>query len=103
MHLHHQAAEDACRVRSVACCIHQQNGHKSAATLVSVHASALKLMQLPWQVVACFKGRGLVAGAAGVNQESREVDGRLWLYDTGDLGFVWLDDIQCVPFADALC
>ena len=52
------------------------------------------------QVVACFKGRGLVAG--GINQASREVEGRLWLYDNGDLGFVWLDDIQCAP-AHILC
>ncbi|KAK9810790.1 hypothetical protein WJX73_007942 [Symbiochloris irregularis] len=43
------------------------------------------------QVVACFNGRGWVAGAAAA---SKQVDGRLWLYDNGDLGFVWLDDVQ---------
>ena len=45
------------------------------------------------QVVACFKGRGWVAGAAAAAR-AHEVDGRLWLYDNGDLGFVWLDDVQ---------
>ena len=33
----------------------------------------------------------------GMNQTTREVEGRLWLYDNGDLGFVWLDDIQYAP------
>lgn len=46
------------------------------------------MVRLP-QVVAVYHGKGRVAGHNFF--EPRWVDGRLWQYDDGGIGFVWID------------
>lgn len=41
------------------------------------------------QVVACFKGRGWVTEPGYTLPE--QVEGRLWLYSDGGIGFIFLD------------
>jgi Cyclin D1 binding domain len=43
-------------------------------------------------VVSCFKGMGRVAGPGF--QDPQWVDGRLWLYEDGDIGFLWLEEYE---------
>ncbi len=43
------------------------------------------------QVVAVFAGKGKVAGLNYF--EPRWVDGRLWQYDNGGIGFLWIDPV----------
>jgi hypothetical protein len=40
-------------------------------------------------VTAAYKGRGKVAGVEYIAPHWTE--GRLWLYNDGDIGFLWLD------------
>lgn len=51
----------------------------------------LKLIEeplLPWQVVEVHHGKGMVAQP---NQaDSKLIQGQLWLYQDGDIGFLWL-------------
>ncbi|CAL8466796.1 g6332 [Coccomyxa elongata] len=45
----------------------------------------------PCNVVAVFAGKGKVAGLNYI--EPRWVDGRLWQYDNGGIGFLWIDPV----------
>ena len=45
------------------------------------------------QVVACHQGSGCVAGQS-LGTRARMVDGRLWLYDDGDIAFLFLEGLD---------
>ncbi len=45
------------------------------------------------QVVACHQGSGCVAGQA-LGKRAQMVDGRLWLYDDGDIAFLFLEGLD---------
>jgi hypothetical protein len=49
---------------------------------------------LAWQVVACHKGSACVAGPGGSSSQPRMVDGRLWLYNDGDIAFLFLEGLE---------
>jgi hypothetical protein len=53
---------------------------------------AMLLSGLLVQVVACYKGKGKVSGLDYASPHW--VEGRLWLYDDGDMGFLWLDTLN---------
>jgi hypothetical protein len=44
------------------------------------------------QVASCYKGKGQIGAAPG--EPPRWVEGRLWQYTDGDIGFVWLDNVD---------
>ena len=45
------------------------------------------------QVIACHQGSGCVAGQA-LGKRAQMVDGRLWLYDDGDIAFLFLEGLD---------